>query len=989
MSFRSTEISVRQVLLDELRSRNVHVGHELSVPLPKGRMAPDAVLANGGDYVLETKLGGEGDYFQDLMKLTDWLKLRSLPIKGAFAVLIPGELRQVDWKETSRLATSPNAKYEVSALFRDDRPGDRKLGTISEIADWIAKQVLRPTVEAEPDTDFVIKVLAGAVTHLSMRMRNLQPEELEDIFGGSTVFDSILEVKPKRMPVDEFRKAASYLLINQLLFYHVLSRAEPDLYEQIDPNSLNHPSDLTKYFLKVLKVDYAPTFGFDIASRLSEESVDTIRSVVEIIQLMRIAGLRQDLLGKVFHNLIPLSVRKPVAAYYTNKQAGDLLAALAIRRDNDVILDPACGSGTLLVASYQRKRSLIEESGRGFTERDHRRFLGKEVTGIDIMPFATHLAVVHLSLQIPSFISQKVRIAVWDSTALKPGNSIPSLSRELARAFRIPTLDMFDGGHPKGRAKYIERGVVTPGGFGGEELQLEPVDVVIMNPPFTSSDRLGSDYKDLLKRRFASEYQEHTRGKIGLHGYFLLLADRFLKKDGILAAVLPQTTLTGETFAPIVQMLTSEYTIRAIVVGLGRSAFSENTALSEILLVAEKLPPSARQRFPLIGTKTDPIEWTPSDIQDLVARADSARDSDDGLATVKWVNQEELSIDRGGFASLLPQLSRGYEWLVPEFRSVMESSLMIPYSEIENKLGVKALISPLGNKEVEGPDGRGGVFYGASALNICRSKERALKKVDRLILTGETSTAIHARDRVTGTEVRIPRSAVVPTVRRISHYGIFDVTDQTDIIVSKAYSDLPNVLRAIYGEEKSRLFITRIRERWPERIQQGMSRLFLERRVDIASPGTHHIAVCTKDPAFTGRGPWGVRGINEDDAKLLCLWFNSSLFLFQMVKHRTQTRGTWWELSKHHFEKTYVPDISKLSPEQRKKILATYRHLSRMEFPSLLEQLEKSFDGRRELDKTWLSILGVPDSEQNRLVDRLHSFLSSTLTSLQHAMKKD
>jgi hypothetical protein len=38
-----------------------------------------------------------------------------------------------------------------------------------------------------------------------------------------------------------------------------------------------------------------------------------------------------DVIGKVFHNVIPLEIRKVVAAYFTNNAAGDLLAKLAIR----------------------------------------------------------------------------------------------------------------------------------------------------------------------------------------------------------------------------------------------------------------------------------------------------------------------------------------------------------------------------------------------------------------------------------------------------------------------------------------------------------------------------------------------------------------------------------------------------------------------------------------------------------------------------------
>jgi len=52
----------------------------------------------------------------------------------------------------------------------------------------------------------------------------LSGEELEDIFGGKEVFKNILQYEEQKYPVETLRLASAYLLGNQLLFYHVLSR---------------------------------------------------------------------------------------------------------------------------------------------------------------------------------------------------------------------------------------------------------------------------------------------------------------------------------------------------------------------------------------------------------------------------------------------------------------------------------------------------------------------------------------------------------------------------------------------------------------------------------------------------------------------------------------------------------------------------------------------------------------------------------------------
>jgi hypothetical protein len=117
-------------------------------------------------------------------------------------------------------------------------------------------------------------------------MRGVSAKDLEDIFGGRPVFQNILEIGPGRLPLESLRQAAAYLLINQLIFYGVLSRANPTEYPPIDSEGLRRPADLTPYFQKVLEVDYAPTFGFDIASRLPPKATDTLRVVLEVVHAM-------------------------------------------------------------------------------------------------------------------------------------------------------------------------------------------------------------------------------------------------------------------------------------------------------------------------------------------------------------------------------------------------------------------------------------------------------------------------------------------------------------------------------------------------------------------------------------------------------------------------------------------------------------------------------------------------------------------------------
>jgi type I restriction-modification system DNA methylase subunit len=579
-----TEMTIRDFLTKALEKRAVKVSTEWSYSTPIGRLVPDMLLRNGADYVVETKLGAESKLIDAIVKLYDYSKYTEA--KGAFAVLFPEELRR-PWtvEMLEKIAVDPKLKYVTTAIFKDLRPSQRFVGNLSEIADWISAQVLKP-LAVEVDTSFAIKVLTEAVEAITLSVRSLDSKDLEEIFGGKTVFENILQYEEGQYPLAEMREAATYLLVNQIIFYHILSKAN-NQFEVMDETKIQKPVDLLRYFDRVLEVDYTSVFGFDVVSKLPENAASIVRRVVVVIKALAPEKIEHDVLGKVFHELIPFNIRKAVAAFYTNNEAAELLADLSIESAKASVIDLACGSGTLLVAAYHRKRELLNIGKNPISLEDHKNFLEHDLTGIDIMPFAAHLAVMHLSLQALLHETEKVRVGVWDSTELKPDMEIPAISSELKEAYKKPTLDMFQDGLSITKDAFITKGAITLNGLGGKEIPLGKTDLVIMNPPFTRQERLPKDYKKALERRL-KEYKKYFKGPMGLYGHFILLADRFVKPEGKIALVLPATTLRIAGTQGIRKLLVSDYILEFIITTYQRAAFSEGAAFREILLVAKK-----------------------------------------------------------------------------------------------------------------------------------------------------------------------------------------------------------------------------------------------------------------------------------------------------------------------------------------------------------------------------------------------------------------
>jgi hypothetical protein len=861
----------------------------------------------------------------------------------------------------------------VTAIFKDLRPSTRFAGNLSEIADWIAGHVLRaPVVEA--DTGFAIRVLRDAVSYITASVRQLRDKELEDIFGGKTVFENILQYEEGRYPLEEMRQAATYLLVNQLLFYHVLTRMDAS-FPAVDEEKIGKPADLAKYFEPVLKRDYSSVFGFDVASRLPVDATDVVKKVVMVVKALAPEKIRHDLLGKVFHELIPFEIRKAVAAFYTNNEAAEILAQLAIDKPDAKVMDLAVGSGTLLVAAYRRKRELLQKVKGTIELEDHKRFLEQDLTGIDIMPFAAHLAVVHLSLQALLYETEKVRVAVWDSTELKPGQTIPAIWSELKAAYRRPTLDSFAEGRLSKEA-YVTKGTVTLQGIGGEKIPLEQVDLIIMNPPFTRQERLPSQYKAALNQRL-KDYTEKLHGQLGLHGYFVFLADKFLKPDGRLALVLPATILRLESTQGIRDLLTENYIVEYIITTSERSAFSEGAQFREILLVARK-----RQEDTTTDEKTAPcavvsLKRLPKDLAE-------AREFADQFKNLRNLHLEKAVKEY--FSAILLKQGELKENADNLFRLIAtsEPNLVEIWSKIKDKKQLTRFSTFL---ESENRLTRGFemTLKGISPVSayttfLIRDVARALKKHDQWIVTGITSEQVVAENRFTHETTRIPRKALTFAFRRLSGVKTLDLSETLDLMVIEPFEGCDKLFESKTNLENSLRL-------WSKYVKSRETNLVVIRRFNLSAPRTILFAHYSPYSFTACKMMYCFKDIAESDAKTLVIWFNTTLNVLQVFLDRIETEGAFISLSKYSLLDTYVLNPIILSKEQKDAILGLYDKIKSVEFPSLLKQLKDKFPARVEIDKLMLRVLGFGDDEINRILDYLYPALAKEIEQLKTLMQ--
>ena len=345
----------------------------------------------------------------------------------------------------------------------------------------------------------------------------------------------------------------------------------------------------------ILALDYKPIFQTARAAlhacppdpAFTEAVRDTARAALVVAG--NIAGLRHDLLGRIFHTV--LDTARYDGSFYTTTAAATLLAALAIREDmydwSDPdaiaqlrIIDPACGTGTLLMAAAERIRELSPDLRKD--ESVAGALIEQVLCGYDVNLTATHMAATTLGLLSPTTRFRNMKI----------GRAFLGVDDD-GQAF-LGSLEFLDQ-QPKLISWPNGRQAFSQVDSGDDMADPDPADIVIMNPPFTRSDlrhdQFSKEHEAKLKDREKLLFSKKPVHLSSNGNAFLILADYITKSDSCtIAAVLPLVTSTNVSSLEIRKYLASRYHIDTIVTSHDpdRIYFSENTSIGEMLLVCRR-----------------------------------------------------------------------------------------------------------------------------------------------------------------------------------------------------------------------------------------------------------------------------------------------------------------------------------------------------------------------------------------------------------------
>lgn len=908
---------------------------------------PDIIFKYGSyTFVIEVKVGKkESIGLSAVAQAYDYS--RRLKTQNVVILIYPDEIRNVpveNFDTVRRIAV----ESEIWGIILTESWSENRSITLDyfvrQLKFTVDKQILRV------DFASAVRLIGNYASDLNSVVYQIKTDELiAEVVDKLDLFSSIGEIKEKKTAENQVVGLASFLLFNQLLFYHVYTKKAQDnkLPEMEEIHSIK---DIQNYFDLITAIDYKSIYRTNLLAHIPETNdvIGIINDVIKAIKLLRAEYISHDLAGRFFHDLIPFEVRKILAAFYTHPNSADLLTGLAIDEANSAIIDPACGSGTLLVSSYKRKLKLSAESSSSkINKKLHKQFIEADITGIDLMPFAAHISTLNLAMQNIEQPTDIVRIASMDSLQLS--EQLRKRDFTSGKGIPISGFEHFIQSQLTGERVVVKKlGAVSAEGKG-KGFTLTPADLVVMNPPFSDREKMPLDMREKINEN--SVLNRVSGNRVNLWGSFMALSDLILRNRGKVAAVIPINIARGEATKKIRQYMLRNYSLQYLVKPLEDEAFSEGSSFKDVLFIAKKSKPMSDDYTALVTIKTSIKNLPPEAVQGMIARIRNSYENREPINSptieTEFIDTKDLVQYENNLMPLIGFSSSSTKKILNDFlfrvrKRADERLTKIDHSVISE--GFHA--SPSGLSEL--------VFI---------TKPTDISRIERafLVLEKEDDSVIWVK--IKGLEKLFPieKTKVKPGLRTLTAVKKMD-TSQMDYVLI----DPPTDFNTISNLSKWEGSFDWAKQR--ENVRKKTSNVVVGRRFRPNSKNTHHFAFHSEHGVLSPHTFKLLKFKGNIESKIQTLILNSSLSIANILSFREQTTGGFTDIMESELVLFDIFDEAKLTDADKKTLLGLFDQVSTKEFPSILDQYISIDENRLKLDMGVLSVLGFSEEESKQLL---------------------
>ena len=380
-----------------------------------------------------------------------------------------------------------------------------------------------------------------------------------------------------------------------------------------------------------------------------------------------------DYAGELFNKV--MGNQASDGAYFTRPVAASLLARLALDAaapeadwtdaktwERNRVVDLACGSGTLLAASLtemKRRARVAGASDRQLAELQ-KLAVEKTIVGLDFNPVSLQLAAAQLTSGNAEVTYRNMGL-----------HQMPYGSKgDHVQDVRAGSLELLGQRRVIGTGDEMDLGEHD---VGSERLQMAQSDptledaveaalgahVVIMNPPFTSREKMGEKFSEGIRRRLRERVDWLERAlvqrdpeldgfvsKTSIGPLFEALAEKCADaSDGVVAMVWPTIVFAGPAALRVRQVFAERFHINTLLTchQPGEINLSQNTSINESLIVARRHGPREGTKPP---TRIISLDRMPTDDQAVAELHERLVQCETGLLPNGWGEVSEWPVDR-------------------------------------------------------------------------------------------------------------------------------------------------------------------------------------------------------------------------------------------------------------------------------------------------------------------------------------------------------
>lgn len=446
---------------------------------------------------------------------------------------------------------------------------------------------------------------------------------------------------------------------NRILFAHFLRRHSKTArrIDEIRPGATI--GDATAVFEAIKKAyNFYNVFnahlGDDVLTSAAWHDLIALNALLMEVDL---EGIPEEYASDTLAELISGPQRRSAGLFVTPLPLARLLVQLTLDNLNDPVIDPCCGTGTIV-------RAVLDEKMRyGQSPKDAL----KSTWALDKYTFPVQVATLNLCQ--PELVGEIIPLAQRDSLEVLPGT---------------------------------EMSFQHPGSGELTSLVFPTMGAVVMNPPFITSGHAPHDSPgacDVL--RFEAEHLNGSpiSSRRDYYTYFVSHAWRLVMKGGRVGAILSNAWLGtgyGEQFINLLQRL---YRIRHVVTS-GSGRWFEGPDIITTLLVLEKKDSLddawGPVQFSTVKEKLDAIEQVDKR-NEIVARIESGKRSS-SVIIHEWSQQDIQEFQSLGvpWSALFADLS----W-IPNVKSNLAPITKLLEVARGERRGWNPLFYPRGNHGIE------------------------------------------------------------------------------------------------------------------------------------------------------------------------------------------------------------------------------------------------------------------------------------------------